>query len=80
MTKKQKRLAQLRFGIYALTSATLKYAGIKGWVENNEGQALLLIVSATLDLAFFNVDLGGSTNTPEELDTSGDVSLERDAE
>lgn len=47
--------AALRMGIYGLTSAILKYLGIKGWVDDKEGQALLLIVSAVLDLAFFMV-------------------------
>lgn len=74
MTNKQKRLARLRQALYVTGSATLKFAGIKGWVENNESQALLLVLSGLLDLAFFNVDLSGESEVVEELDTSGDVS------
>lgn len=66
----KKKWARVRFGVYALGSAVLKYAGIKGWVESDESQALLLILSAVLDLALFNVDLSDESigDTPEELD------------
>lgn len=76
MTKR--KWARLRQASYLLGSAVLKFAAIKGWIEDDESQALLIVVSALLDLAFFNIDLGSETT--DELDTSGDVSLEADGE
>lgn len=78
LTKRQ--WGRLRQALYVAGSAGLKYAGIKGWIEDDESQALLVVVSALLDLAFFNIELGGSGETPNELDTGGDVSLKVDGE
>ena len=76
----KKAWGRLRQALYVLGSGSLKFAGIKGWVDDNESQALLIVVSALLDLAFFYVDLGGSSETSDELDTSRNVSLKADGE
>lgn len=76
-----KRWARIRQASYAVAGAVLSYAGIKGWVENDESQALLVLVGALLGLASAYVDPesgsdsnGVNTDTTEELDSSRDVS------
>lgn len=65
MTKRQ--WARLRQGIYGVSSIGLKTAGVYGLISDEKSQALLLLVSAVVDLAFFYVDLPKTTQ-PEETE------------
>lgn len=48
---------KVRKSLYGIGSATLKYLGVAGIVNDNESQILLLILSGLMDLAFVKVDL-----------------------